>query len=396
MAGVVPRMAPVPAVESAERPEGWELGPPPHPLRHPLRAFGWAVTLVAGFVALVLLVAILAAVPVLNLVALGWMLEAEGRVARSGRLRDGLPWLGVVPRLGAVAIGIWAWLVIVRLVAAAADDAAIVAPGSAAAAAWSRARVGVTVAVGLHLAATLAAGPSLAAFVRPLRNLRRVVAGLRDGSLWRSATTGLGRLVEVLSPVATFRLGLGGFLGGLAWVAAPTLLFAASRFSDRPGAPLVSLVGGLVLAAVLMWVPFLQARYAATGRASAFLELGAVREWFRRAPIAMLAALILLLGLTLPLYLLKVVVPPRDAIWLLTPLFVALILPGRLAVGWAAARANARPRRAWLATRAVAGVAAWVAVTTYLAVLFLVPVLDALGNFVLFDHHAVLLPTPFR
>lgn len=389
-------MSSVPAIVPAERPEGWELGPLPHPLRHPLRACGWAVTLVAGLATLVLIVAILAAVPVLNLVALGWMLEAEGCVARSGRLRDGLPWLGVVPRLGAVAIGIWAWLAVVRLVAAAADDAAIVAPGSAAAAAWSRARVGVTVAVGLHLVATLAAGPSLAAFVRPLRNLRRVAAGIRDGSLWRSAATALGRLIDVLSPVATFRLGLGGFLGGLAWVIVPTLLFAASRYSDQPGATLVSLLGGLVLAVVLMWVPFLQARYAATGRASAFLELAEVREWFRRAPLSMLAALILLLGLSLPLYLLKIVVPPRDAIWILTPLFVALILPGRLAVGWAAARANSRPRRAWLATRAVAGIAAWAAVVTYLSLLFLVPVLDALGVRVLFDHHAVLLPTPFR
>ncbi|NCY02842.1 MAG: hypothetical protein EBX36_08015 [Planctomycetia bacterium] len=113
----------------------------------------------------------------------------------------------------------------------------------------------------------------------------------------------------------------------------------AARTSDRPLAPLVSVVGGILLAVTLMWAPFLQARYAATGRLAAFLDLGAVREWFRRAPLAMLAAIVLLLGLTLPLHLLKVAVPPRDAVWLLTPLFVLLILPGRLAVGWAAARA---------------------------------------------------------
>jgi len=392
---MIPGMAAIPVIDSADRPEDWELGPPPHLLRHPLRACGWLVTLLAGCVTLVLLVAILAAVPVLNLVALGWMLEAEGRVVRSGRLREGLPWLGVLPRLGAAAIGVWAWLVVVRLVAAAADDAAVVAPDSQTAAAWAWARSSVMLAVGLHLVAALAAGPSLAAFVRPVRNLRRVAGGVRDGTLWRSAATALGRLVDVMSPLATFRLGVGGFLGGLAWVAVPTVLFAAARFSDRRGAPLVSLVGSLLLATVLMWVPFLQARYAATGRASAFVEVGVVREWFRRAPLAMLLALVVLLGLTLPLHLLKVVVPPRDAIWLLTPLFVILILPGRLAVGWAAARAGGRPGRAWPVTRAVAGALAWLAVLAYLAVLFLVPVVDALGNRVLFDHHAVLLPTPF-
>lgn len=391
MAGMA--SAAIPA--SSDRSAGWELGPPPHPLRHPLRAVGWLVTFGLGSLTLLLFVAVLAAVPGLNLLALGWMLDAEGRVARSGRLRDGFPWLGVVPRLGVVVIGIWAWLLVVRLVAVAADDAALVDPGSSTAAAWGQARAIVAVLVSAHLLLALAAGASPMAFLRPIRNLRRVVAAVRAGTLWRNAIAAIGRLLEVLAPAATFRLGLGGFLGGLAWVAVPTLLFAAARTSDRPLAALVSFVGGVLLAMTLMWVPFLQARYAATGRLAAFLDLGGVREWFRRAPIAMLVALVLLLGLTLPLSLLKVVVPPRDAVWLLTPLFVLLILPGRLAVGWAAGRAAARPGRAWLLTRIVAGIGCWVTLALYLAILFLTPVLAALGTRVLFDHHAVLLPTPF-
>ncbi len=376
-------------------PAAWEFGPPPHPLRHPLQAAVWFVTFVAGSATLVIFVAILAAIPGLNLLALGWMLEAEGRVARSGRLRDGLPWLGVVPRLGAAALGIWAWLVVVRLVAAVADDAALIDPGSQRAAVWSQARFIVALAVGIHIVLALAAGPSLAAFFRPVRNIRRVIAAARAGTLWETAATAIDRLLVVLAPAATFRLGLGGFLGGLAWVALPTLLFASARVSERPAAPLVSVIGGVLLAMTLMWVPFLQARYAATGRVAAFLDLAEVREWFRRAPVAMLAALVLLLGLTLPLYLLKVVVPPRDAVWLLTPLFVVLILPGRLAVGLAAARAAGRTERAWIGTRVLAGVVGWVAIGLYLVLLFLAPVLDALGTRVLFDHHAVLLPTPF-
>lgn len=388
-------MASVSASVPLELPASWELGPPPHPLRHPLRSLAWLVASFAGAITLVLLVAILAAVPGLNLLALGWMLEAEGRVVRSGRLRDGLPWLRVVPRLGAAAIGVWAWLLVVRLVAAAADDAAIIDPGSPRAAAWETARWLVAVAVGLHLALALAAGPSPTAFLRPIRNLRRVLAAVREGRLWADATRGLARLGDVLAPAATFRLGLGGFLGGLVWVAVPTLLFAAARLSERPFAPLVSVVGGGLLAATLMWVPYLQARYAATGRLAAFLDLAAVREWFRRAPVTMLLALVILLGLTLPLHFLKVAVPPQDAVWLVTPLFVVLILPGRLAVGWAAARAAGRPRRAWLVTRLAAGLAGWLVVAVYLALLFFAPVFAASGTRVLLDHHAVLLPTPF-
>jgi len=388
-------MASAAVLTSSERSADWELGPPPHPLRHPLRALGWLFSFAAGCLTLLLFVAVLAAVPGLNLLALGWMLDAEGRVARSGRLRDGLPWLGVVPRLGVVAIGLWGWLLVVRLVAAVADDAAIVDPGSATAAAWAQARSVVAILVAAHLMLALAAGPSPMAFLRPIRNLRRVVAAVRSGTLWRDAAAAVRRLLDVLAPVTTFRLGLGGFLGGLVWVAAPTVLFAAARISDRPLAPLVSVIGGILLALTLMWVPFLQARYAATGHLTAFLDLGAVREWFRRAPLAMLAAVMLLLGLTLPLHLLKVAVPPRDAFWLLTPLFVVVILPGRLAVGWAAARAAARPGRAWLVTRIVASIGCWATLALYLAILFLTPVLAALGTRVLFDHHAVLLPSPF-
>ena len=379
----------------ADGPEAWELGPAPHPWRHPLQALLWTGTFVTGFMALVMLVAILAAIPVINVVALGWMLDAEARVARSGKLRDGFPWLGVVPRIGAAALGTCLWLLVVSMVASVADDAALIDPGSPRAAMWSNARLIVAVVVGVHLMLTVAAGPSLMAFFRPIRNVRRVVMAAREGNLWREWARALERLLAVLAPVTTFRMGLGGFLGGLAWVALPTLLFAAARSSERPGAPVVSFIGGGLLAVTLMWVPFLQVRYAVTGRLTAFLEVAEIREWFRRAPVAMLAALVFLLGLTLPLYALKVVVPPRDAVWLLTPLFVVLILPGRLAVALAASTAAARTGRAFVGTRLLASLVAWVAITAYLVILFLAPALDALGNRILFDHHAVLLPTPF-
>src|SRR5262245_39482409 len=60
------------------------------------------VEFVFGLVALVVGLAVLAAIPVLQFLSLGYLLEAGGRVARSGRLRDG--WIGVrtAARLGGV------------------------------------------------------------------------------------------------------------------------------------------------------------------------------------------------------------------------------------------------------------------------------------------------------
>lgn len=126
-----------------------------------------------------------------------------------------------------------------------------------------------------------------------------------------------------------------------------------------------------------------------------FRDLATVREWWRRAPVVMLLALLVLYGLSLPLFLFKVVAAPRDAVPFLTPIFVATIFPARLAVGWAAHRAAAREQRRWAVLRVPVAVAFVPLMALYLFLLFFTPAIDALGRRVLFDHHALLLPTPF-
>jgi hypothetical protein len=371
------------------------LPPCPDPLRHPLRALAWLVTLGAGVVSLLLILAVLAAVPVANIVALGYMLEAEGRVARSGRLRDGLPLSGILPRLGAVAVGCWVWLLVVRLVTQAAADAALVAPGGSVAIVWERARIATACGVGLHLTAALFAGGTLTAFFRPIRNTRLVLREVRAGTAWATAAAALEQVLDVVRPGRLFWIGLQGYLGALAWLVVPTALFSALRHTRRPVEVLVTLVGAVLLAAVLSVVPFMQARFAADGRWRAFCEVGAVRELYRRAPLAMLLAVVVLYGLSLPLSLFKVLVPPRDALLFITPIFMVTIYPARLAVGWATALAGRRPRRQWLAVRALAIAALVPLMGLFLLLLFLTPAIGGLGRQVLFDHHALLLPTPF-
>ena len=65
----------------------------------------WGFGVLSLFVGL----AMLAAVPVLQFLSLGYLLEASGRISRSGRLRDGA--LGVRPaaRVGGVVLGCWVW-----------------------------------------------------------------------------------------------------------------------------------------------------------------------------------------------------------------------------------------------------------------------------------------------
>jgi hypothetical protein len=382
------------ASPSSGQPFG-ELPPFPGLLRHPLRSVGWIVTVGIGLVSLVVLLAIVAAIPVANFAALGYMLEAQGRVVRSGRLRDGVPFAGALPRLGAIVLGSWAWLLAVRLVTQAAADAALVDPGGPSALGWRRAQAFVVAAVGLHLVAALFAGGSLVAFFRPLRNVRRLAAAVRAGTAWGTAADALGRVVDRIAPGRLFWLGLRGFAGGLLWLFLPTALFAALRDTTQPVGVLAMLVGGVLLAFVLCWVPFLQARFAAEGRMRAFREVAAVRELWRRGPIAMLLAVAVLYALSLPLYLFKVLATPRDAVLFLTPIFILTIYPARLAVAWAVHWAASRPRRRWVAIRLVAAAVLLPLLAIYLFLLFFTPAIDALGRRVLFDHHAILLPTPF-
>jgi hypothetical protein len=388
----------VPQVALPDRPQVATFGdPPPFPglLRHPLRSIGWIVTVGVGLVSLVVLLAIVAAIPVVNLVALGYMLEAEGRVVRSGRLRDAVPFAGALPRLGAIVLGCWVWLLVVRLVTQAAADATLVDPGGPVAVRWQRAQAAVTVAVGLHLVAAISAGGGLVAFFRPIRNLRRLVAAVRAGSAWHTAADALQQVVDAVAPGRLFWLGFRGFAGGFAWLVLPTALFAALRDTTRPIGVLAMLVGGALLAVVLSWLPFLQARFAAEGRMRAFREVAAVRDLWRRGPVAMLLALAVLYALSLPLYLFKVLAAPRDAVLFLTPIFILTIYPARLAVAKATHWAASRPRQRWLPIRLVAAALLLPLLAAYLFLLFFTPAIDALGRRVLFDHHAILLPTPF-
>src|SRR3954470_10019169 len=76
-----------------------------------------------GALALGLGLALLAATPVAQFLSMGYLLEAEGRVARSGRLRDGLVGVRRAARVGSMVLGAWLWLLPVRLVASLAGSA---------------------------------------------------------------------------------------------------------------------------------------------------------------------------------------------------------------------------------------------------------------------------------
>ena len=183
-------------------------------------------------------------------------------------------------------------------------------------------------------------------------------------------------------------------MGAFVWLAVPTFLFAAA---DKPegGAVLVTLLGGGLLMLVLSWLPFLQARFAAEDRLRAFFELRSVRQAFRNSPLAFLLAILGVYVLALPLYLSKIVLPPRDALVLLTPLFIVSIYPAKVLTGWAYHRGMTKPQPAWFGWRWLARLLLPALLGLYVFLLFFTQFIGAQGKWVLFQHHAFLLPVPF-
>src|SRR5262249_21138849 len=113
-ATLVAEPAPPQTVLPAERPQ--DALPAPHDgglpgwfwivVFFPIWLFGASVLMVG--------LAILAAIPVLQFLSLGYLLEAGGRVARSGRLRDGFIGVRWAALVGFLVLGGWLVLLPVR------------------------------------------------------------------------------------------------------------------------------------------------------------------------------------------------------------------------------------------------------------------------------------------
>ena len=373
-----------------------QLRPCPHLIWNPLRAAYWLFELVFGVLSLFALLAFLAAVPVVNFVALGYLLEAEGKVARTGRLRHAMPLLALAPRLGGIAVGTWFWWWAVRLVADATSDARLIAPDTPIARAWQIGlRIFATV-VAIHLVLAIARGGRLGLFFWPTPlNAVWLWKQVRRGQYLDSAGQTVREFVAALKLRQHFWLGLRGFMLAFIWLLFPTALFSTLKDTSKPGQVVATILGGTLLAVVLSWVPILQAHFAAENRWRAMFELKTIRELYRKAPIAMFLSVVVLYALSLPLYLFKVAALPKDVYWLLTPIFIATIYPAKILIGLAYARAThkqGRPRAVirWPWSLLLLGL-----LGVYVFALFFTPAIGAAGRAVLFQHHGILLPWPF-
>jgi hypothetical protein len=283
-----------------------------------------------------------------------------------------------------------------RVLSSAAADARLIDPRSSATFIFQAATYLAWFVITVHLCLALARGGSLGCFVRPLKNALWLSRQLRAGTYFATASRHIREFVSGLRVRHHFSLGIRGFAGAFAWLLLPTLLYATVRHSEGPEV-LVTIVGGFLLVPVFAWVPFLQAHFAATNRFGAFRELRTIRRLFGYAPFAWLLAVIVVYVLALPLYLFKIVLPPSDAMWFVTLVFVASIYPARITTGLAYHRAVRRQReekRSWWITRMFVRLLILALIAVFVFLLFFTQFIGEEGKRELFQHHEFLLPWP--
>ena len=359
------------------------------PLRGALQVGDW----VFGALALIIGLAVLATIPAVQLLSLGYLLEVSGRVARSGQLRDGFVGVRRAARLGRIALGVTLLMTPLWIATSLRFSSQLIDPRSRATLVWNVAVAAIAVVVLFQIVTGCLRGAKLRHFLlpRPWHSLR---LALRPGA-YAAARDGVWDFVVGLRLPYYFWLGLRGFAGALAWLIVPiTLLAAASLLRPGPGLA-CGLLGGLMLAAVLLYLPFLQARFAAENRFAALFEVRAIRRAFARAPIAWWIAMAFTLALAVPLYLLKIEIVPREAAWLPSLLFVVSIFPARLLAGWAVGRSSRREQpRHWL-FRWASRLAMLPVVAIYVIVVYFTQYLSWYGPWSLYEQHVFLVPAPF-
>jgi hypothetical protein len=418
---VVPvTVEPVPVLEPTERP-------------NIIARIAGGIYSVAGWLfgvfSLIVGLAILAAIPVIQFLALGYLLEVGGRVARTGRLRDGFIGVRKAARVGSIVLGTSIMLAPLYLVSALAVSAQLVDPTGPAARGWEIGLTVLTVFIMLHTIGAWSRGGRLHHFLwpsgNPIRLIMRLAKGewldvfgliffgnfywlgkrLLGGGYYAEARDAVWDFVVSLRLPYYFWLGLRGFIGGVCWLIMPGSLLALGQlgpmihFRGEIGQGLflflLVMLGWFLMSLVLLYVPFLMMHFAREKRLSAFLEIGAARADYRRAPVAFAFAFFVTLALSLPLYLLRIEQVPRDAGWMLTPFFVITIFPTKLLTGWACGRAQRRttPRHwffRWTCRPVMLATAA-----AYVFFLFFTQYIGGEGARNLYIQHAFLLPVPF-
>ncbi|MGV3483685.1 MAG: DUF4013 domain-containing protein [Planctomycetaceae bacterium] len=346
---------------------------------------------------LISLLAVMTALPLVQLVSFGYLLDVSGKLTRGATLRDAVAWRATAGRIGLALLALFVLSLPIRLLSHWATVAEVISPGTVRAELLRSVAIVLAVAAVMHLGWAWARGGRLVHYLWPAP-LRWIRNAWRP-RIWLDAADAWLAMIGSMELPRLFWLGLRGAVGTLLWLSPATVIILVNRNGQSGLAGLIGAVSLVCLGIALMYLPMLQANFAADNRLRSLFAVKTVRADFRRAPWAWLGAMILtLVVLPIPLYLLKIEPPPAELIWLPTWFFIALMLPARIASGMAMrrARSKAEPSGWWAAfSRWIVRLLMPPVVGVYLLFVYLSQYVSWDGLQTWVQQHAVLVPVPF-
>lgn len=374
---------------------------PPVQTGWPERWYSWPLWLVGrswDLACLCVLLAVVAAIPIVQLASLGYLLDAAARLARRQAWSSSLLGMRLAGRLGVFALLVFLLHLPVAFVRDLSYSAQLLLPDSREAGVWRAAAFALMLAFVIHVVWAAMRGGKLRHFLwpAPLRFFREFFRR----STWQRATDQLYDLVSHLQFPRLWYLGARAGVGALVWIFIPvSMMIIGQRAENLPPAALVGLVGASTMLVIVMILPFLQIQMAVQNRFRTMFDVRQVRRRFLCAPWAHAIALLLLCLLCIPLYLLRIEATPAELMWLPSIVFVIFMLPAKLLLGAAMGYATGRsgrlslPNRHW-SLRWSARVVVLASALLYVAALYVAQLVAGQGALVMYFQHAFLVPAP--
>ncbi len=381
------------------RPIEERMGPGRFPgLWKPLRSALWSLHVAFGTVCLILILAILAAVPGLHILTLGYLVDPQKRVATTGRLRDGFPLMVLAPRLGVIVFFSLLFLIPIRLQATRVSDAAVILGESHARVLQMANVLGILqTVIAVHLMLAISRGGTPGCFIRPIKNVRWFLQKTFTSRGRSEVSLGIEEVLKIIRPVDHFWLGLKAFFGAVLWLIIPASLLVAYSAPARisPGYGFASFLGVMLMIPVTAWLPMLQVHQAVDGRFRSIFSIRAARQVIRNAPVSWMLTTVLMYAMTFPLYLAKIRLLPADALLVLTPFFILLTYPARVLVAWAYHRGMRQDQPAYWPMRWGARTLMLPLLLAHAIFLFFTPAISELGKNAPLENQAFLGPVPY-
>ena len=349
-------------------------------------------------VCLCVVLAVVAAIPIVQLASLGYLLYAAAGLARRQPWSAALPGVRLAGQLGRFALMVFLLRLPVAFVHDLSYSAQLLLPGSREASLWRAAAFTLTLAFVIHIVWAAMRGGKVRHFLWPAPLL--FVREFFRRSTWQRASDQLYQLVGRLHFIRLWYLGARASLGVLMWIAIPvSMMIIGQRAQNFPPAVIVGLVGAIAMLIISLYLPFLQIQMAAQNRFRALFNLRQVRRLFLCAPWAHAISLLLLCLLCIPLYLLRIEATPAELVWAPSLVFVIFMLPAKLmlgaAMGYASGRSTrlAHPNRHWT-LRWPARIIALASALIYVGALYVAQLVAGQGALVMYFQHAFLVPAP--